>query len=376
MSDTTWARDIAAALAPVVDGRHQEIDDLRRLPPDIVDAMHEHQVFRTWLPDEFGGLEARLADGLELIEELSYLDSAVGWVAMINLTTSYLAGILDKEQARLVFADPRSVAAGTTAPTGSAVPADGGINVSGRWAWGSGIHNSTWMACAAVLQSAQGATNVMAMIPIEEIDILDTWQVSGMRGTGSTDYETHSVFVPDGRYLTLDNLTPWSDLPLHRFAVFGLLALAVSSVAQGLGRRALDEFRGLAAERTLLGTSATIDTSPVAQSGYAQAEAAVLSARAFRSATIDQAWQQALTGRPTREMRRQLRLAATNSSFAAAHSIDGLWELAGGGVVYDTSLMQRLQRDIHVLTQHVRVANRTWEMVGALALNQPFEGQL
>ena len=376
MPDESWAEQIAGSLRPTIDGRHEEIDDLRRIPDDIIEAMHEHRVFRTWLPDEFDGTEASLAAGLGLIEELSYLDSAVGWVAMINLTTSYLAGLLDKEQSRLVFAGPREVTAGTTAPTGSALPADGGISVSGRWAWGSGIHNSTWMTCAAVLRSDTGAQNVMAMIPIEEIDVLDTWYVSGMRGTGSTDYETTDTFVPDGRYLTLDNLTPWSDRPLHRFAVFGLLGLAVSSVAQGIGRRALDEFRTLAAERTLLGTTSKINTSPVAQTGYAQAEAAVLSARAFRSATIDEAWAQALDGRPTREMRRLLRLAATNSAFAAAGAIDQLWELAGGGVVYDTSLMQRLQRDIHVVTQHVRVAHRTWEMAGAVALGQPFEGQL
>lgn len=377
-----WADEVAAVVGPTVAGRHQEIDRLGRLPDDVVEAMHRAGAFRTWVPAELGGREATLAEGLELIEALAEADSALGWVTMINITTTWLAGSIDREAAAAIFADPRAVMAGTTAPTGRAVPAPGGITLSGRWSWGSGIHNATWMACGALLTDSADAADgggsrpVMAVLPIAEIEVLDTWHVSGMKGTGSTDYQVDGVFVPDGRVLDLTRRPPWSTAQIHRFAVFGLLALAVSSVAVGMGRRALAEFRALAPERTLLGSSQPVATSPVAQAAYARAEAAVLSAAAFKDRTVADAWAEAVTGSLSRETRRLLRLAATNAAAASAQAIDQLWEHAGAGVVYDGSPVQRLQRDIHVLTQHFRVAARTWEMCGALALGQPFDGQL
>ncbi|MGD9753153.1 MAG: acyl-CoA dehydrogenase family protein [Acidimicrobiia bacterium] len=374
-----WADEVAAALGPVVAGRHREIDALGRLPDDVVAAMHTSGLFRTWVPDELGGRDATMAEGLELIEELSRLDAALGWVTMINITTSWIAGSIGRDAAREVFGPDRSVAAGTTAPMGRAVEVDGGLRLSGRWAWGSGVHNSSWMACGALVEPASGgdgrARAVMAVVPIGAITVLDTWHTTGMRGTGSADYECHDVFVPWERVVDPGRPLGWSERPLHRIAVYSLLALAVSSVAVGVGRRALEEFRALAAGRTLLGTSRPIATSPVAQTAYARAEAMVRSAAAFKDRTVADAWVRAEEGRLDRETRRLLRLAATNATFAAADAIDALWEVAGAAVVYDTEVFGRLHRDIHVITQHFRVAQRTWEMNGALALDQPFEGQ-
>ncbi len=119
---------------------------------------------------------------------------------MINITTSWIAGSIGRDAAREVFGPDRSVAAGTTAPMGRAVEVDGGLRLSGRWAWGSGVHNSSWMACGALVEPASGgdgrARVVMAVVPIGAITVLDTWHTTGMRGTGSTDYECHEVFVP------------------------------------------------------------------------------------------------------------------------------------------------------------------------------------
>ena len=131
-----WADEVAAALGPVVAGRHREIDALGRLPDDVVAAMHTSGLFRTWVPDELGGRDATMAEGLELIEELSRLDAALGWVTMINITTSWIAGSIGRDAAREVFGPDRSVAAGTTAPMGRAVEVDGGLRLSGIWTAG------------------------------------------------------------------------------------------------------------------------------------------------------------------------------------------------------------------------------------------------
>jgi indole-3-acetate monooxygenase len=372
---TRWADEVAAVIGPVVAGRHDEIDRLGRLPDDVVAAMHRSGLFRTWIPDEFGGRDSTVAEGLALIEEVSRLDSSVGWVTMIDITTTCLAGTIDRDAARAVFSEPSAVAGGTTAPTGRAEDVPGGLRVSGEWAWGSGIHNAGWMACGALRQGDRPRP-VLTLIPVSELEILDTWHVTGMKGTGSTHYRAQDVFVPEGRVLDLVRAAPWSDRPFHRFAIFGLLALAVSSVAVGLGQRALDEFRTLARDRTLLGTRQPIATGAVAQRAYARAEAEIRAAAAFKDNMVAAAWEEALVGPLSSETRRSLRLSATHATFAAAHAIERLWEHAGAGSVYSDGVLQRLQRDIHVVTQHFRVAGRTWEMCGALALGEAFDGQL
>ena len=214
-----WADEVAAVLAPVVAGRHDEIDRLGRLPDDVVAAMHRSGLFRTWIPDEFGGRDSTVAEGLELIEEVSRLDSATGWVTMIDITTTCLAGSIGHDAAREVFSDPSVVAGGTTAPTGRAVDTDGGLRLSGEWGWGSGIHNATWMACGA-LRDGDRPRPVLALVPVGELEVLDTWHVSGMQGTGSTHYRATDVFVPEGRVLDLVRAAPWSTRPFHRFAIF------------------------------------------------------------------------------------------------------------------------------------------------------------
>ena len=198
---------------------------------------------------------------------------------------------------------------------------DGGIEVSGRWQWGSGITHCTTIGGGCVVQASNGGrpSAQFTFFDRADVEILDTWYVAGLKGTGSTDYEVHDAFVPNGRWFSLAGAVPVEDGPLYRFSFFGLLALGVASVALGLARRSIDELVDLAATKRPQGSSKPLAERAPVQADVAIAEAELGSARAFMADVVGAAWSTVESGdRATDEQRRSIRLAAT-------HAMDREW---------------------------------------------------
>ena len=311
--------EAARALGRRISERTSEIEELRRLPRDLVDALVDSGIFTACVPAELGGLEAPVAELLEAVKELGYHDGAVGWCAMVGATTGLTAGYLPDAWAVEIYgSDPRVVTGGFAAPVGRARAADGGLVVSGRWQWGSGIHHCSWIGggCLLVDDAGQpterdGLRAPFVFFEPEQVEILDTWHVSGLEGTGSTDYETHDAFVPEGRWVQLFLDPPRVTTALYRFPFVGLLALGVAAVALGLARRGVDELVSLATGKTPQGSSRTLAERPVVQAEVAQAEAAFRSSRALVREAVEEAWASASEDSPlTVEHRRHHRPAA------------------------------------------------------------------
>jgi alkylation response protein AidB-like acyl-CoA dehydrogenase len=351
--------------------RSVEIEASRRLPADLMGELVETGFFRLWIPSCFGGAQADLETGLDLVEELGYHDGSFGWCAMIGLTTSVLAGFLPPEHAAAIYAsDPRVVSGGFAAPVGEARPVDGGVVVSGHWQWGSAIHHCSWIGGGCRVLAPSGETidrPRFVLVPRHDVEVLDTWFSSGLRGTGSTDYLMKDVFVPEGRWVRLGFDPPHVDAPLYRFPMFGLLALGIGAVSLGLARRALDELVGLAPHKRPMGSRRSLAERPSVQAQIAEAEATLHAARSFMRSSREEAWRAAEAGALTVEHRRHLRLAATHATRRSADVVDVAYEVAGGVAVYERSPFQRLFRDVHTATQHAMVSPRTWELAGRLA---------
>lgn len=361
-----------SALGAEISARSDEIEQGRRLPRDLVDKLIDTDVFRMWIPAQFGGQEVPLPDGLAVIEEIAYHDAAAGWCVMIGATGALLSGFLPEPFAHEIYGtNPRIVTGGAAAPTARAHRVVGGLRVTGRWAWGSGTEHCDWVGggCVVVEDStpARPRTAFVLLEP-SQIEFLDTWHAMGLRGTGSTDYQTKDAFVPEGRWVELGIDPPRVPGALYRFPFFGALALGVTSVSLGLARRAIAEFQTLAIQKRPLGSRTTLAESQVVQIQLAEAEAAYLSARAFVHQSVHEAWQAAEANALTIGHRRQLRLAATNATLQSARAVDLLYTAAGGSAVYTSSILQRLFRDIHVATQHAMVTPRQYEIAGRLAL--------
>ncbi len=377
------ARDMVPRLVP----RSLEIERARTLPADLVAELAGAGLFRTFVPASLGGSEASVAEGLAVIEELAVADGATGWCVMIAMTTGLLGGFLPIDHAKAVYGPVEAITGGFAAPVGRATAlAGGGLRVSGRWAWGSGTRHCTWIGGGCRLVDDDGAPTTrgdglvapFVLFDPADVELLDTWHVTGLKGTGSTDYQVADVVVPEGRWVQPNIDQPREPGPLYRFSFFGMLALGISSVALGLARRAIEELVVLATDKRPQGSSRSLAERAPIQAEVALAEAEVRAAAAFVAAAVDDAWTGVSAGNPiTDEQRRLLRLAATNATLASARAVDRCYTAGGGAAIYEQSPLQRVFRDVHVATQHAMVAPRTLELVGRLRLGLPTDtGQL
>jgi alkylation response protein AidB-like acyl-CoA dehydrogenase len=189
-----------------------------------------------------------------------------------------------------------------------------------------------------------------------------------MRGTGSNSFRVEGARVPQGRWASLEE-PPRETGPLYRFNVWSLLALGVAAVPLGVARRALEELLALASEKVPTGSRRTAAQRGVIQRQVAEAEAAIASSRSFFYEAANAAWQTACRGDELSLVERaHLRLAATNAAHRCAAAVDLLYHAGGGSSVYEASFLQKAFRDVHVITQHMVVAERSLELLGRLRL--------
>ena len=364
----------AAELGEQFRSRSDEIEAARRLPPDVSAQMAEAGIYRMGAPAALGGLETAPAISSQVVETLARSDASCGWVAFIGATSfTSLAG-LPMSVGREVLANPNNLITGVFAPTARAEKTEGGFRISGRWQWGSGSQNADWLLGGAVLQEngepllderGQPISH-MAVMPVADVEFLDTWHVSGLCGTGSLDYQVQDLFVPDERLVGYTSHDRPPTTPLYAFPNFTLLALGIAAVCLGVARAALDELVQLAASKKRVGARKTVAEQQVAQMQLARSEADLQSARLFYYQVLDDAWQTAITGsRVSVEQRRDLRLATTNAVAKSVQVVEAMYSLGGGSSVYRSSRLQRHFRDINVAKTHIMVSEQTLEVIGA-----------
>jgi alkylation response protein AidB-like acyl-CoA dehydrogenase len=358
---------LAGELAP-------ETERQRALPDELVSRLRASGLMLAGAPSEVSGLELAPGVALRCAEAIAAGDASAGWCVSIAATSSLLAAYLPPESRAELFDDPQRIAAGVWAPRGRARPVDGGVVVSGRWAYCSGIAHSAVFFAGCIVDDAP-APSVIA-IPRGELEILDTWHTLGLRGTGSHDVVVDELFIPaahvfsllDGRVL---------DRPLYRFPIFGYFALSIGAAALGNARGTIGEFAALAGDKVGQGSTRTLAQRPATQAAVATAESSLRAARAWFYETIDAAWEAAQGEEPVPlALRVDLRLAATHAVRTSADVVGSLYDLAGGPAIYDDSPLQRRFRDAHTATAHFQVNAASREVPGRVLLGQPAETAL
>ena len=372
----------ARDLAPLAREAALEAERDRRLPAPLVEAIAEAGLFRMLVPRELGGGEATPAQLVDAVELLAHGDGAAGWCLAVAATSGMLAAYLPDEQAREVFGDRRGIAGGVFAPKGRAVAGPDGLLAAGRWPFASGCEHCDWLMGGCLVERdgeleklETGAPDIrLLLFPAREVTIIDTWDVAGLRGTGSHDIEVSDRLVPPERSVSLISDSPRAPGPLYAFPVFGLLALSIATVGLGIARAALEELVALAGARKPTGRKRTLAERPEAQAQVARAQASLSAARALIDRKVESAWLAASEeGEVSVAARAELRLAATHAIGAAREVTDAMYELGGGAAIYATSPLQRHLRDVHVATQHMLVAPSTWELAGRQLLGQPLD---
>ncbi|MFJ9565188.1 acyl-CoA dehydrogenase family protein [Streptomyces fuscichromogenes] len=347
-----------------------------RLAAELVEALRESGLMRCAAPAELGAAQAPPAVSLECAETIARGDAAAGWCVAIALVTSLLGAYLPPKGAAEILGDHSSVPAGVWAPRGTARRVDGGVVVSGRWSFCSGItHADHFFGGCLLNDGGSGGPGAPTMrivgIPTDQVRILETWHTSGLRATGSHDVVAEDVFVPEHRILSMVD-GPLIDAPLYRFPVFGHFALGVAAATLGNARGAIDDLCELAGRKVGFGADRTLAEKSATQTVVAQAEAALRAARAFFYSAVDDAWRAANAGgEVSLDLRTGLRLAATHAARTSADVVRSMFDLGGGSAIYDDSPLQRRFRDATTATAHIQVSPATWETAGRALLGLP-----
>ena len=374
---------VAAArqLLPLIRDHADESERGCKLAAPVVAALRAGGLFAMGLPASLGGLETPLGTVLRAIEEISYADGATGWNVMIAFDGGVLGGYFHAPQSRKLLASiARPIIAGSVSPSGRMQRTEEGYRLMGRWRFGSGCQQADVFILGAVLcdgeQPVIGKNGMPEMlqvaVPAADVDILDTWRVAGLRGTGSHDFTINDLLVPEGFVQPMKFDLPADRGPLYAFPMVASFAAVKGAVALGIARHAIDALKDLAQTKTPAGQMSLLRERPAIQIDVARAEAIVRSARAFLYQTVDEVWQGLATGnRVAQEQRALVRLAAVDAVQRAAQAVDLMYNAGGATAIYESSALERCFRDAHVVTAHLVVQPAVYELAGRVLLNLP-----
>jgi indole-3-acetate monooxygenase len=368
--------DAVGELAPVLAARADEIESARRLPPDLLAELTAAGCFGMLRPRSHGGAGVDLATSMRVYEELSRADASVGWTVGIGAGNWLdLVGLPRSTFDALFANDPGVKIGGAINPAGLAVPAEGGYRVTGRWAFVSGCQHCEWIYGNCIEEGAAGDGDRppmrIAVFRAGEVEIEDTWSVSGLCGTGSHDVVADDVFVPVEHTYAVLSAEPCLDEPLVRIPLPSPYVLQIASAALGIAQGALDDSLALATDKVPLFAGASLAANPLFQNQLAEADARLRAARALVYADAATAWATALAGGAfTSEHRARIRASGVWATHAAAAVVDTAYRAGGGSSLYSSSPLQRRLRDVHALTQHFLVKLDSLTTAGAVLAGQ------
>jgi alkylation response protein AidB-like acyl-CoA dehydrogenase len=349
----------ARALQPLVRQHADRADAERTLPPELARALSQAGLFRIAVARSQGGAEAEPCAQILAIEAISQADGAAGWTLMIGIECLGIASAMLRPDvaAEVIGKHPDVVFSGALNPLGRATPVDGGVRVSGRWPFASGCQHSDWFWGQCIVQGEAQLRTLEVLVPRAEYRVVDTWNVAGLRGSGSHDVAVDDVFVPDSHTTHASSQPMRETGPLFRFPIFSRLAYNKVGVATGIARAALDDFIELASEKVPRASAKPLRERQHAQTSLAEAETRLRSARAFVFEAVDEVWQETLAGRPaTRKQRALVQLACCQAVSASARAVEIVHAAAGTTANFVTSPLERRMRDVHVVAQHIMVS--------------------
>jgi alkylation response protein AidB-like acyl-CoA dehydrogenase len=374
--------EAARKLAPMIRTYAGDTEALRALPDPVFEALADAGLFHLAFPRSMGGAELDLPTYIQVIEEIGKADASTGWVVnQCSIFATYAARMPRAVARKIWIETPRSVVANTPLADARAVVVEGGYRVTGRQGFSTGCRNAAWVAAHAQivesgkirLDKGEPETRYL-FVPVAEAELLDTWHVRGMRGTGTHHFAVHDVFVPTERTVLSVSAPLIETGPLYQIPRTLKFASGDASVALGLARTCLTTFSDLAGAKTPRAMQALLRDQSMIQVIVGQAEADLRSGRAFLHEAVRDIWNQVASGgTPTLDQRATLRIAATHAIRLSARIIDAVYSASGATAVYESQLLQRHFQDIHVITQHLQSRLSHYEMVGRHWLGLPVD---
>jgi 3-hydroxy-9,10-secoandrosta-1,3,5(10)-triene-9,17-dione monooxygenase len=358
----------AWALAPVLRERAEETERLRRIHPDTVRDFHDARLWRIHQPRRYGGLERDFTLYIDIGEALGSGCGSTAWVWANLACHDWMLGMFGAQAQDDVWQEDPDTLIGSALiyPCGKAETCDGGYRLSGRWPFSSGIAPCDWVMLGAMAapDGSSDAEPVIFMVRRADIAVIETWDVSGLVGTGSEDVACEDVFVPAHMTLPLraarGGETPGSavnDHPVYRMPILGLFPHVIAAPILGIARGAFDLFTDGMKERVATYNQSRLAEQTSLQLRIAEAGAAIDAARLLLRDNCDEATRVILeTGTCTEAQKARWRRDGAYAARLAAQAVDTIFAAAGGAANYRKNPLQRHFRDVHAGLSHIGVS--------------------
>jgi len=375
----------AAALRPLIRAHREDIDREQRLPKALVERFHAAGFYKMVRPRALGGLQVDPLTYLRVVEYLAEGAGSVGWNLCNNSIAQLVTLGLPEEGVQEMYGSGADVAVAGTAVQGGgrAVPVEGGYRVTGRWPFGTGCQESAWMLGSFQIMDggeprrSPDGTSVYwrGVFARSEARVVDgSWDVAGLRATGSFDWTVEDIFLPERRTMVhagvpLDNQwSRWSGLS-YQLPAQAWVGPHHSAVITGICRAGIDAFIELASDKTPRGRSGRLCENPQVQDAVGRADAILNAGRAGRTATITEIWNTIATGQEaTLEQRARCRLAAVHATDCAREAMDLVYRQGGSTSYRRESRLAECWRDLHVVGQAVTIMPEWYPIGGRVYL--------
>lgn len=353
----------SAAFHAIVDriaASSDAINAERQIPTALANAMADQGLFRLLVPASVGGAEADLLDYLAMTQAIAAADGSAAWCFNQNNVLGTIASLMPETLAKEIWSDPNAVICNGPPQRTDVIPVEGGHKLTGRWNFSSGSRHATWVMAAAKDENAELR---LFFIPKADVEFFDTWQVNGLRGTGSFSFEVTDHFVP-ASHSFIELKIAREPGPLYAMARSLIFASGFASVGLGVAKAALDLAIDTAMKKIPQEQSALREQVPTHRE-LGQAAAIWGAADAFLTQTASALWARATTtGEVAMDDRIQLRLASTHAIRQAADVVDIAYNVCGASAVLEANPIQRKFQDAHAITQQIQGRFEHYETAG------------
>ncbi|OMB93038.1 acyl-CoA dehydrogenase [Mycobacterium sp. NS-7484] len=373
LADCVITPEFVARLAD----RAADAEELRRLPDATVTDLVDSGFTELLVPARYGGRQADFPAILDPVRQMAHGCTSSAWTIGFLALHNWMLALFGEQAQQEAFADRPFLAPAPLAPTGRGLPVEGGIRLTGRWSWATGVMHGNWIIVAALCGPDDALYPALALLPIGDVTVADVWHTDGMRATGSNDAIASDVFVPEHRLVKVLDIYSGTapgaglhDSATYRWPMVPALAQLAAMPALGSAERVTEIYAQRLGERVLPYEGVMQKDKPIAQAHLAGAQVRLRAVRALLADTVGEIESIVASGDSVeRPVRAQARLAAAHIVSESRSVISELVGAGGASIHFLSSPLQRFKRDVDVLAGHVVFDYDTSrELAGALAL--------
>lgn len=352
----------ATALAPLIRKHAPWQEENRRLHDEVVEGLADAGVFKLRQPKQYGGFEVDTRTLFDIGSVLGQADGATSWVASVYWIPGWMTSQFPDEVQDEIYSTENVRVCGTLSPSGLATPTDGGVIVNGKWGFISGALHAHWQEVIAIFTPPEGEPYpIMAMVPMSDLQIVDDWHTSGLRGSGSVTTVAEDLFIPQERVLPMAALLTGEGVsqrnagtPAFRGPVMPVATASSVGTLVGLAKGAQEIFNSRLTNRKITYTGYESQReAPITHFQVAEATAKIDQAEFHARRLATRVDTKSEDGTEWKLEERALNRADVGATVQLAkEAIEIFVTASGGSSIYNDVPIQRVLRDIQAISLH------------------------